>query len=492
MKKLLAMLLLLAMLGTMLVACNKDKGNAGDGKQTGEVDDAADESLPEAKEEYVDREYNIIYRDTYEHEWVFDADLAGSHINDAIFKRNQAVETRYKVLLMYHPVVSSGYGVYETNFMGPVETAILANENAYQLVAGYEYRLAYTSALGNFVDWYTVSNVNLDGEWWDGGFASAASYHDHTYIMNGSLSLSHLYTSSCMFFNQDIINSKIENGTEEIFGKVQSGDWTLEAFETYVKMFTADDDGVEGMSENDSYGLGTNDTTAVDAFLFCSNISVSGRTDDGEIKIYSVGDKLSNLATTLHRIINTSGNTFNQSTANIEGLDIHIGMISKGKTAFSTGVLENATKLRETNVNYGILPYPKYDEKQKNYYSITMDFSTAFAIPKTEADDLDFVGAITEAMAYYSDTYVKDALYNTVLKYRDAKDEESSKCVDIILGNTRYDFAYIYAYSWGDQMGPSALLRSCIRAKTDAITILFDSYSPTYTSKLTTLLENFQ
>lgn len=491
MKRLIAMLLLLAMLGTMLMACNKDKGDTdGRGTQTADTDDAANKYLAAPKEEYVGKEFSVLYRDSYNYEWEFDEADAGSHINDAIHKRNQAVENRYQILFTYYPIVSEGNGAFETNFLDPILVSILNGENAYQLAAGYEYRLAYNSALGNFLDWYSIPNVDLDADWWDGDFAEAASYQDHSYVMTGSLSLSHLYSSSCMFFNQDLINGKVDGGSAEIYGKVNDGTWTLDAFYEYAKLFTADDDGVEGMSENDSYGYATNTSTAIDGFLFCSNIPVSGRTAEGEVKLYGVSEKLTNLATKLNEIVNTSGHTFKQGS--LSGNDIHIGMISKGKTAFTTSALRYAVDLRETSVNYGILPYPKYDENQKNYYSITMDYSTAFSIPKTAKDDAEFVGTITEALAYYSYQYVRDALYNTVLKYRDAKDADSSKCVDIILENPKYDFAYVYAFAWGDVQGPTAMLRNCINAQTDAISVYFEQNKTRYNTKLADLLLNFQ
>jgi hypothetical protein len=272
---------------------------------------------------------------------------------------------------------------------------------------------------------------------------------------------------------------------------VESGAWTLEAFENYVKTFTADDDGVDGMGKEDSYGYSTNTYTAVDAFLFCSDISVSGRTEDETVKLYGVGDKLENLASTLHRIINTSETTYTKDDVDTK-YDTGISMMLYGKTAFATSNLKSAVNLRDADFNYGILPYPKYDANQENYYSITMDYSSAFAIPKTAAEDIEFVGAISEAMAFYSYRYVRDALYSTVLKYRDAKDAESSKCVDIILENPRYDFAYIYAFAWGDQQGPSALLRNCINSNTDAVSVLFKSLKDGYNTKLGYLLENFK
>ena len=493
MKKLVAILLLLAMICSYFVSCKKDK-NQKDNTVGGDTQNAVslgEGVLPDAKAEYVDRQFNILYRDSYKYEWEFNEADAGAHINDAIYKRNTAVEDRYQIELVYYPVVSNVVNAFDDNFMAPIQTAVLTNENAYQLAAGYEYQLAYNSVLGNFLDWYQVPNVDMDGDWWDRNFAEAATYQNQVYIMTGSLSLSHLYSSSCVFFNEDLVNSRIDNGSAELFGKVESGEWTLETFETYVKMFTLDDDGIEGMTEDDSYGFATNDSTAVDAFVLCSNIAISGRDSEGNIKLYNVNEKLINLASTLNRIMHTSGDTYVQD-GRVEALDHHIGMMMRGKTAFTTSHLERAVKLRTTEVNYGILPYPKYDENQKNYYSVTMDFSTAFTIPKTESGDLDFVGTITEALAFYSYHYVRDALYNTVLKFRDAKDANSSKCVDIILENPKYDFATIYAFAWGDVQGPSMLLRNCLRSKTDAISVLFDSLKDGYNTKLGVFLNHFE
>lgn len=489
MKKLLAIFLLLCMLVTVLAACNNNKGNEPKPPLEQESTDLADEVLPAPKEEYKGKEFNIIYRENYGYEWEYVEEEAGSSvINDAIFRRNTAVENRYGIVLVNHPVTNASF---ENNFLQPIRNSIIGGDNAFQLAAGYEYRLAYNSALGDFLDWYQTPNVDLNADWWDGDFARAASYRDHTYVMTGSLSLSHLYSSSCVFFNQDFVNARIEGGSDEIFGLVENGTWTLEAFENYVTQFTSDDDGVDGMTKDDSYGYATNTYTAVDAFLFCSDISVSGRAEDGTVKLYGVGEKLIDLAATLHRIINTSGTTYNQDDSDPE-IDSHVGMMLRGKTAFTTDNLQSAVDLRATEINYGILPYPKYDATQQKYYSITMDYSTAFSIPRSATEDADFVGAVTEAMAFYSYRYVRDALYSTVLKYRDAKDVNSSKCIDIILDNPRYDFAYIYAFSWGDQQGPSALLRNCINNETDAISTLFKSYKTVYNSKLGYFLENFQ
>ncbi len=480
MKKLIVLFLLLSTVLTLFVSCKEETPvNDDREKMTGEEE----VPLPEPKEEYKNRELSIAYRDGYDYEWAYVEEEAGSVINDAIFDRNASVEDRYGIILSLLPIENT------YDFFIPIDNAILAGDGTYQLVAAYRYRLAPQTVTGNYLDFYKMPSIDLDGEWWDRGFTDAASYNGHSYVLSGSLSLSHMYTASCIYFNQDMINARLDGGSAEIFNKVWNNAWTLSAFYEYVQQFTTDN-GDDVWDENDTYGFATNDTTAVDAFLFACNIDVSKRTADGNVELVPADEKLVNLTRELHKIINTSGNTYNQSTSSVEGLDVHIGMLLRGKAAFSTGVLEKASELRSSDINYGILPYPKWEEAQDNYYSITMDYSSAFAVPRTIEDE-EFVGTMVEALAYYSHIYVRDALYDSVLKYRDAKDADSSKCVDIILENIRYDFAYIYAFEWGDQQGPSALLRTCIRGKQTYIANGYKSNQERYNTVLTAFLKKF-
>lgn len=484
MKKLIVILLLLAMSVSLFASCNKQKGDGNDSDSASSVEDAP---LPEANPDWEGKEFNIIYRDSYDYEWVFEESVAGDAINDAIFKRNSAVEDRYGITI--NPISTPNVS-FESDFLQPIQSAISSGEDVYQLAAGMEYRLASNSAYGDFLDWYQIPNLDLEAAWWDGNFAETASYNDSTYIMTGSLSLSHLYSSSCVFFNQNIVNSGIQNGSSEIYQKVWDGEWTLDVFYEYIQQFTKDN-GDDIWDEKDVYGYATDVNTGVDSFIFCCEIPLTKRSDDGKITLLAPSDKLINLTNQLNTIINTSGHTYVQEVGNSLGMDHHIGMMITGNAAFTTSYLRKARELRDSDITYGILPYPKWDASQKQYHSITMDFSTAFAVPNS-VKDTEYVGAVLEAMAYYSYTHVRNALYDTVLKYRDTKDADSSKCIDIILENPMYDFAYIYAFQWGDQQGPSALLRTCIKAKQPYIANAYKSSETRFATSLENFLNNFK
>jgi len=75
--------------------------------------------------------------------------------------------------------------------------------------------------------------------------------------------------------------------------------------------------------------------------------------------------------------------------------------------------LKNLRVLRNMNSEYGILPYPKFDEAQENYISNVEGAATMLVLPLTA--DGDFVGTIVEALARESYLNVIPAYYETTL-----------------------------------------------------------------------------
>ena len=93
--------------------------------------------------------------------------------------------------------------------------------------------------------------------------------------------------------------------------------------------------------------------------------------------------------------------------------------------------------------DYGILPYPKFDENQDKYYSNSMDNYSLLSVPKT-VTDLEFVGTITEALTRESHYSVVPAYYDVALTSKYARDEQSVAMLDIIMDGRQYDFSILH------------------------------------------------
>ena len=62
-----------------------------------------------------------------------------------------------------------------------------------------------------------------------------------------------------------------------------------------------------------------------------------------------------------------------------------------------TATLGKSEQLRAMNDDFGILPYPKYDENQKQYHSTSLDEFSLFVLP-IDVKDKEMSAIITEAL----------------------------------------------------------------------------------------------
>ena len=465
MKKLLVLFLALIMVLGVLAACGPKE--SGTDTPSGSK---YDEEAPLPRTTYNGKKYTVLYRSgqLYEEEWISDKSKRGDVINDAIASRNQAVTDRYGITLDY------GSGKVSADFDNVFWPKVTTNreDDTYQLIAGQTYRLATVSVQGYCLNWLNseqIPVVDTTADWWDGDFIDAAKYNGCAYIATGPLSLTDMHSSACMFFNKDLLNDRrsalvgedYENATEELYDLVKNGGWTLDQLIQYAKDCTYKDDGET--DENSIYGLATNWNNQIDAYIYASNLTMTER-KNGTIQLVPVNEnnRILDLASKLQAFHNKSGNVI------MFGSGVTPERVYKfvtGNAVFCTGVLNSAKDIQNApDLLYGVIPYPKYDENQKEYHTYKIDYKTGFCIPRAvySHNNQEFVGTVTEALAYYSNKFVKPALYEKVLTHKNVQDKDSSECVTMILNGGLYEFANIYAYAWGDEESPAHLLRRIV------------------------------
>ena len=102
------------------------------------------------------------------------------------------------------------------------------------------------------------------------------------------------------------------------------------------------------------------------------------------------------------------------------------------------------TEAVRNSCDFGILPQPKYDEAQESYYSFVSPHGCCFiALPQTVAGNEDY-GFLTEALARYSNQYVRPIAYDLVYKEKDSRDERSAEVLNILLDSLYIDFVSLY------------------------------------------------
>ena len=117
--------------------------------------------------------------------------------------------------------------------------------------------------------------------------------------------------------------------------------------------------------------------------------------------------------------------------------------LDSGRLLFYLTPISSAEKMRDSEIEIGILPYPKYTEEQANYK--TLDWGGLMCVPSVITTP-ELSGAVIEFLAFESDKEVIPAYYEKVLDGQLAQDPQSVKMLDVIFDTICYEPAMNY---WG-------------------------------------------
>ncbi|MBQ8578278.1 MAG: hypothetical protein IJ449_10005, partial [Clostridia bacterium] len=93
--------------------------------------------------------------------------------------------------------------------------------------------------------------------------------------------------------------------------------------------------------------------------------------------------------------------------------------------------------MRGMDTDFGIIPYPKYDEAQENYHT-RVCYYFPVVVPSTNADT-DMTGYLLEILNYRSYHDVIPAYYDISLKTKGTRDEASAQMLDLIFSSRVID-----------------------------------------------------
>lgn len=99
---------------------------------------------------------------------------------------------------------------------------------------------------------------------------------------------------------------------------------------------------------------------------------------------------------------------------------------------------------RDTDLEYGFLPYPKWDEAQENYCNTMHAYGTSWMCIPSSVKDTEQSGAIMESLSYYGQKLVNPAYYEITLEGKTIRDEESADMLDIIFETRFFDVGFYY------------------------------------------------
>ena len=370
----------------------------------------------------------------------FDFDEESSlALDNAQYKRRRLVEENYKVEI--HEDIKQAYSSGGGPGFMQISTDVSAGDCSYDLalIAGYDVSvLAYSGLL---YDLNSVPGIDLSKSWWDQKANESLSVNGVMFFTTGEITCSDNNAAFVILFNKGLLKDyELENP----YTLVYDGDWTMDKFAELCKTVTEDLDQNGTMDENDRFGLLVWDDSVVGivnaAGQRCCTINADGNI---ELTLYN-----ETTVSALEKYFSIAYDTqYAYTYQRVSGYDEQ-ALWSGNHGLFWTTWLGIVPRYREMENDFGILPYPKLNTAQTDYYTTVAPYNSQFICMPLIQNDVERAGTITEALAYYGKKVVTPAYYDVNLIGQSTRDEESEDMLKIIFNNLVFDIGYYY------QIGP--------------------------------------
>ena len=162
--------------------------------------------------------------------------------------------------------------------------------------------------------------------------------------------------------------------------------------------------------------------------------------EDGKVNMVLNTEKSAEICDKIYRL-STSQGTYKPADSSNAGI---YNVFVNENALFCPMQLQYVYRqLRDYENNYGVVPLPKWDEAQSEYYSVCDAGANVMVIPIT-AQNTEMIGAVVEALSAYSWRTVMPTYCDIVLNRKSARDPESAEMMELILDSRVIDFAYLY------------------------------------------------
>jgi hypothetical protein len=338
-------------------------------------------------------------------------ELTGDSVNDAAYNRLINVENKLNVKVLWTWSTDS-------ECHNVVMRSVTAGDDAYQIVYTHcIYGISDYVTRGTLFNLYDLPHTDFAAPWWSGSMMEEFRIGSKLYYAAGDLILQ---SSICTLFNKKIAS---DYNLPDHYELVRNGEWTYDRFLEYASSVTLDMNGDGKIDVHDQTGY-TGDLTerSCDIIFFCGEHCTKATGEGLELVFWS--DKVVELFEKTYAYFmnpDLSNGYFRFYDNDQQGFD-------EGLALYSFADVNGIPGLRDSEVDFGILPGPKYNEEQEKY--ISNPWPCFVCVPITIADP-DKTGAVLELFCYESQEFQR-AYNENLIRGKSTRDEESLEMLDII------------------------------------------------------------
>ena len=371
----------------------------------------------------------------------------------AIYERNLKVEAWLNMELSFEPTETE----YWSDASKEITDKIFMNDGTMDVVVGASNTIIQNKLYFDFIDLSNTMYMELDQPWWNMNAIKEVSIDGRIYqFLCGDILLSSVTNCGAIFYNKKLYNElNPDKGPDYLYTLVQDKQWTLDQFHYITNRSYVDRDGDTEPSDGDIYAYQLfRYAEPIHYFANSAQVEYYKRDKAGFPVITINQPKAVEFTEKLYKLLyeNKGANLYypNQIGKELE----HPHDFADGRILFNLSTLGAALGeyMRAMEDDYGIIPYPLWDENQEEYVTMIANGAAFVCVPRTVTnggyDRLDdIVSPTLEAMAIEAYRSVTETFYELALKGAYTRDDVAAEMIDTIVSNSTKNFLYEYGSS---------------------------------------------
>ena len=383
-------------------------------------------------------------------------ELNGEVLNDAVFYRNRKIEQELNCVIVEKTLENDAANTI-TRITDHAKTSIMSGEDEYDCMFLPVNTAPDLITDGYLMDLNSIPELNLDAEWWDQDVIDVTTFNGELYFASGAGNLMAFDSMWCLFFNETMME---DHQLELPYDLVREGKWTIDELTKYCKAVASlngDDSFTWSKDGSCIYGISSHQNAPEHFWFSADEFTVDVDKNEnitfalGSDRFYGVMEKLAAM------LDGKEGYTLKASNTDFDAdAGGYVYVFTTGRSLFMTGEIKAAQLMRDMNDNFGIVPFPKYDETQAQYYTSLVSQLFYFTIPTTNTC-VERTATIAEYLTRDSYLDVIPLYYGNTVEQKGLRNEDSIEMLEIMRQTRAVDIATIF--NW------NATLRSTLNGK---------------------------
>ncbi|MGM9625590.1 MAG: hypothetical protein ACI3XM_07765, partial [Eubacteriales bacterium] len=356
----------LLLAGTAVTSCGDAANDPGEAVGTDRTDT---QSVSEAETDGLDftyptfdgMDFNGDSFTIYRYDWgmlreYFEAEEQnGDILNDTLWAREQKVMDLLNIDIQY----DNPDGV-DFNLVSRVRTQVMAGDQTYDLFLTHCCMENSTmAAAGYLYNFHDLPNIDLSQPYWNQNMLETIDINGFLPFAFGDYMIP---DPDVIFFNKKML---ADYDLPSPYDMVKNGTWTWDALMQLSSSTAKDLNGDGKMDDSDQYGFIGELDWQFDGIMQSTDEYLISRASDGTYAFNPLSEKTVNMIQKLSSFIYDSGYAYTYLYK--KEYDVNYGMeppvsFKDGKALFFMVPMNTASAYRDTAVDFGILPFPKYDE----------------------------------------------------------------------------------------------------------------------------------